>query len=245
MSLISFIGSGLTTTHLLSQIYRRPEFTEFIQNINDGNNSLEVLFTFSKNFILKKCDPYVLPLLNTPENKNIFKNKNLSRVEQSKLFFGKLVNTLLDNMDLDSFAFLVFTGPINGIITAENQTEIKRKIVEFAIKQLNNIPTLDSATSPTDVYKSVVEYSAKVISSTMYVFTMPLREEIDQEPLVDGVCSIMGTFNSYYGYQSGIYKEEDDLSSSSGEEEVPRKLKRADAMKGLPSGESNSKKPKN
>ena len=252
MSLLSFLGSTYTTTHFISQIYRRKEFIDFITNINDGPRSLDVIYKFTRNFILKKCDLIVLPLLNTPENINIFKNDSLSTVEQSKLFFGKMVNHVLSSIDLEEYMLMFLTSSSSGFgagLLFENQAEFKKKIVEFAITQLNNIPTLDSVTCPTDVYKQVVEYYAILISKIFYVFSLPICTEIDQTPLLDTVCDMMGNFNSFYEYNSKIYHDNNSSSSSDEDDEDDKErplknLKRANAMEGLPSKESDSKRHK-
>ena len=56
MSFLSFFGSSFTTTHIITQIYRSPDFNNFMKNINDKDTPVEVLETFIRNYIFKQSD---------------------------------------------------------------------------------------------------------------------------------------------------------------------------------------------
>lgn len=261
MSFLSFIGSSFTTTNVISQIYNNPDFTNFMKNINDKPTPIEVIETFIRNYILRELDPQVIPLLQMPENLNIFESDNMTNLEKSKLFFGKLTKHFLDGLDFETTT--VITEMLNFISNGNGNIGVrlegqdwKKTVIQNTIEQLNDIPELNHATNPTDVYRIVVETRAKQIASLINSILMPMNAQIGEEPFLNRACEIMGKFNSCYEYQSNIYKEDDsDYSSSTNsdddaeediKDDVPKQLKRADAMINVDElrGNNNSKKPK-
>ena len=241
MSFLSFIGSNATGAHLLSQIYREPEFTRFLQNLTDKDISSETLHQFSLNFILTNLDPYVVPFLTTTENLNIFKNNNLTRVEQSKLFSGKLLDHL-SNQASKLDPLYVFRSIFNF--------EFLQKLLREQISTLHRIPEIKNAESPTDVYKIIVNEFSRNINSILGLLVGPM-DHYAQYEFKDATCGLMSSFNSVYEYKSPVYKNDDnsdDSSSSSDTDITPNNLKRARAMEDLPKKSDlteDTKKPKN
>jgi hypothetical protein len=257
MSFLSFLGSSFTTTHVISQIYRSHDFNNFMKNLNDKDTSAEVLETFVKNYILKQSDSYVIQHLNATENLNIFKNQEMSRIEQSKLFFGKMLKQWLDDINLENivhmlqvFIHITFGISLTGA-TFEGNQDLKKAVIKEMISSLDNYPKLNDATSPTDVYRIIIEVFAKgiskEISDILHNIIMPMHTQMNPDTMLPSICNAMGKFNSYYEYQSKIYEndEEDNHSSSNSTsltnvdddddaeddgEEAPRNLKRRDAM---------------
>ena len=262
MSFLSFFGSSFTGAHLLSQIYRRPEFTSFLKNLTEKTTSFETVHQFVRNLLLTYLDPIVVPLLNTTENKNIFKNKRLTRLEQSKVFYGKLLNHLLNHADIDNFNKHDYTNLFSVIISSfglgvmEGLKEQKNVFIEQGISTLNQIPEMENAESPTDVYRIVIDKYSKIISGILYLLIDFTHSPVSESTLLNISCDIMDSFNTVYEYQSPIHKNDgnnnDDSSSSSDADPVPNKLKRARAMEGLPKKDKpkedkrdEPKKPKN
>lgn len=259
MSFLSFFGSTFTTTHIIAQIYRKEEFLDFLRNITEAS-SVDVLHQFFRNLILMKLDPIILPILATTENQNIFKNKNLTRLEQSKILYGKIINHLLNNPDI----YKLPTDPLNiplqlvssfidGFIT--NLKEQKNEFIGAAITSLNTMPNIDTVKVPNDVYRIIIDEHSKIISGIVFSLIQPITNlPVNESALLNLTCRLFQKFNSIYEYQSSINKNDDSSSSSDTvpdedekdkEDEPPRKLKRGRAMKNLPKPDEDSKKPKN
>ena len=235
MSFLSFIGSSFTTSNAVLQLYRSQEFQNFIKNIGSQNSSLEMIQTFVRNFILMNTDSYVLPILD--KHANIFVNKELSNMEKSKLAFGKMLAEILSEINFEEMRiFKIMLGEESGFgigFQIPEQKELKKIIVEFVISQMNDIQQLEDAKSPFDVYRIIVEHYSNMLGALLHTFVTIANTNIGDDLWVTLGTSIMNGFNKCYEYKSQIY-----------DDEPPNRLKRSNAMKGLPK-QDNPKKPKN
>ena len=234
MSFLSFIGFNATGAQFLSQIYRRPEFTKFLDNLNEKATSAETLQQFALNFILTNLDPYVVPFLTTTENLNIFKNNSLSRAEQSKLFSRKLLDHLSNCAhELDPLYF------VRSIFNFE----YLQKLLREQILGLHRIPEIKKAESPTDVYKIIVNEFSRNINSILGLLVEPMNYYAQYE-FNDATCRLMSSFNTVYEYKSPVFTNNDNSDTDT----PPNNLKRSRAMEGLPTKSDlpeDTKKPKN
>lgn len=216
MSLISFLGSTCTTTHVISKLYRNPEFTDFLKNINEGE-SQEVLHKFVKNLTLSTLDPIVIPFLESPENQKTFSNEEeLNRFIESMLRDSNFLFWLASN-EFHNVTHIRFDVPL---------ANVEQFLVDIKDALLNDVEGLKTATCPTDVYKTLVDHSATTISNIVYEFIVkPSTDQVDEGDVLDAACELFKEFNSCYKYESKVYSEESsrkrDRSNNEQEESSP------------------------
>ncbi len=243
--MFSLWGSSYITFHYLSKIYTNPDFGKFIKIFNDGNTPTEVTYKFVRNVITTHLDPIVQPDLTSESNINLFKNENLSNLEKSKIIVGKIIKKQLHNIN----PAIIFPN----LVIMVPEKEIKEKVLEFTIDQLNCIPDLANATCPRDVYRIIVNHIATNITGIFGLMSHLIKIPINENDFLTQCCSVLGTFNNYYEYK-GILDQDNDSSSSDNDNDndnddndpPPRELKRGRANEGLPTPQSeDTKKPKN
>lgn len=237
--MLNLLGSSYITFHYLSKIYTNPNFGKFIKIFNDGNTPIEVTYKFVHNMITTYLDPIVQSDLTSESNINLFKNENLSNSEKSKILVGKIIKKHLHNID----PTILFPNLV--IMIPEN--EIKEKVLEFTIDQLNGIPDLAGTTCPTDVYRIIVNHMATIVTGIFGLMIHSIELPVNEDNFLTQCCDVIGIFNNYYEYK-GILDQDNDSSFSDNDDNdyPPRELKRGRANEGLPTSQSDdTKKSKN
>lgn len=203
-SLFSFLGNGFGAMHTYSKIYSSPEFRDFTDYLNEGTPE-EVTIRFFRNMFAQFLDPYVNELLQNNEFNSIFNNNQLTRKEQCKVFAGKVFTKLYDQ----------YADEFKDHLQIDKETSLRLLISTF-----NDIEHLDRAQNGTDCYTLLLNFYAKKCAEVVKSFYDNAFTNVNEDTMLSGVSSVIGTINSVYEYDSKHINEDlldsikDDLSNS-------------------------------
>lgn len=185
-SLISSLSSGLIAINFYNKIFSSKEFIDFNKNINQKNSEHNFKHFF-RNLFFVNIDPYVHELLENDEFNSIFKNENLTKHEQAKLYLGKVISNLYDKYS-DIFKDYFYIE--------------KQIIIEYFISFVNQI-NLDKIINGNDIYILLIDKYSDILKdffkNNIYE---QLFKDINEDTSLIIINFLLKHFNNIYEYQS-------------------------------------------
>lgn len=188
-SLLTFLGSSLNSIELYSKIYNNLSFKQFNENIS-SNTSSEVITQLFRNILLVNLDKYFNEIEHNSEFNIVFSssNDNLSKLEKSKLYIGKVASYFYDK----------YMEDLKDIIFIE-----KKNIIEYLIVSLNDIENLDKINNARDVYTLLLNICATKLTLLFQTyFFQEIFSDINEDETLTFIFGLMSDFNKIFNYNS-------------------------------------------
>ena len=195
-SVYSLLLNSANMIEILSQFSRNDQFLNLIENLNNQQNSKELLKEFIKNCLLKNLDDFAKDIFQNIELENVFQMTVLSKKDLTQRYLCKVALFCCDN----------FNNFLGIRFNLDNAT-----IVEI-VKNTTDLLNIDynKINKSQDVYHELINKSSILLSNLFY----PAIENIIDHNLLESdyriykniLFDIIKEFNKIFNYQSPFYE---------------------------------------